>query len=187
MQSVNRRTLLYAFGIAAVTPLVSGRTAEIGKVVVAKPGENRFPFGSAEQAKRTACKVSSADTSGACVVFEMSVFPRSGPSLHVHHREDEWYYVLAGEFLFKVGGEDYHLSPGASIWAPRDIPHVWANTSATKGKLILTCLPGGLEKFFDEPGNVPADKLSLSRMKDIMAKYGMELLGPPLFDWAQQH
>jgi mannose-6-phosphate isomerase-like protein (cupin superfamily) len=187
MDRINRRALLHAFGIAAVTPLLPARATVNGRAVFTKPGENRFPFGSTEQAKRTACKISSSDTLGACVVFEMSVFPRSGPSLHVHHREDEWYYVLSGEFIFKVNSEEYHLSPGASIWAPRDIPHVWANTSAAEGKLILTCLPGGLEKFFDELGNVPADKLSLDRMKEIMAKYGIDLLGPPLFDWAQRH
>lgn len=176
------------FGVAAVTPLLSlSDTPPRGKVVTAKPGESLFPFTNAEQAKRSACKLTSNQSGGACSIFEMSVFPRSGPSLHVHHREDEWYYVLTGEFLFKVGGVDYTLPQGASIWAPRDIPHVWANTTTSEGKLILTCLPGGFEKFFDELGNVPADQLSLNRMKGIMARYGMDLLGPPLFAWAQQH
>jgi hypothetical protein len=59
--------------------------------------------------------------------------------------------------------------------------------ATSEGKLILTCLPSGIERFFDELGNVPADKLNLDRMKGIMAKYGMELLGNPLFEWAQQH
>ena len=184
---IERRTLLSMFGVAAVIPLFSLPNGSQSKVVTAKPGENRFPFTSAEQARRTACKLTSNESGGACSIFEMSVFPHSGPSLHVHHREDEWYYVLSGEFLFKVGGMDYTLPQGASIWAPRDIPHVWANTIGSEGKLILTCLPGGFEKFFEELGNVPADQLSLDKMKGIMAKYGMELLGPPLFSWAQQH
>jgi mannose-6-phosphate isomerase-like protein (cupin superfamily) len=187
MSKIQRRTLLYAFGIASVSPMLPARAAVSGKVFVAKPGENRFPFASAEQAQRTACKLTSEDSGGACTVFEMNVFPRSGPSLHVHHREDEWYYVLSGEFLFKVGGVEYNLPAGASSWAPRNIQHVWANTNTTESKLILTCLPGGLEKFFDELGKVALDKLSLDRMKGIMVMYGMDLLGPPLLSWAQQH
>jgi mannose-6-phosphate isomerase-like protein (cupin superfamily) len=187
MQDFDRRTLLGMFGVAAVSPLLPSIAPQQKKVAIAWPGESRFPFTSAQQAKRSACKLTSEDSGGACSIFEMSVFPRSGPSLHVHHREDEWYYVLTGEFLFKVGGLEYTLPQGASIWAPRDVPHVWANTTTSEGKLILTCLPGGFEKFFEELGNVPADHLSMDKMKIIMAKYGMDLLGPPLLSWAQQH
>jgi hypothetical protein len=82
---------------------------------------------------------------------------------------------------------EYNLGAGASIWAPRNIPHVWANTRTTESKLILTWLPGGLENFLDEFGKVPMDKLSLDRMKEVMVKYGLDPLGPPLLSWAQQH
>jgi uncharacterized cupin superfamily protein len=105
--------------------------------------------------------------------------------LHVHHREDEWYYVLAGQFQFEVDGQQFDLPAGGSIWAPRDARHRWANTSSTPGKLILTCLPGGFEKFFEELGKYPAlnsvDPLEIRKLHDLHAKYGMELLGPPIF------
>jgi len=54
--------------------------------------------------------------------------PRSGPFLHVHHREDEWYYVLSGEFIFRAGGEQSNLSTGGSIWLPRGIPRMCGQT-----------------------------------------------------------
>jgi len=123
-----------------------------------KPGENRFAFGSAAQAKTSPCKVSSEDRAGGCTVFELNALPRSGPFLHVHHREDEWYYVLSGEFLFRAGSEEHNLLTGGSVWLPRGIPHVCANTAAANGKLILMCQLGGFEKFFDEIGKVPVDK-----------------------------
>ena len=189
MSNIDRRTLLYAFGIASVTSMLPAQAAASGKVAVAKPGENRFTFASAAQAKASPCKVSSEDSAGACTVFELNALPRSGPFLHVHHREDEWYYVLSGEFLFKAGGEEYNLLTGGSIWLPRGIPHVWANTGTTESKLILMCQPGGFEKFFDEIGNVALDKKNNDKMKELMAKYGMEILGPPIFasSWMQQH
>jgi len=112
------------------------------------------------------------------VLSETSGLQLSGPFLHVHHREDEWYYVLSSEFLFRAGREEFNLSTGSSIWSPRGIPHVWANTGTIEGRLILMCQPAGFEKFFDEIGNVPISKKSPATMKELMAKYGMEMLGP---------
>jgi mannose-6-phosphate isomerase-like protein (cupin superfamily) len=122
-------------------------------------------------------------------VLGLNALPHSSPFLHIHHREDEWYYVLSGEFIFRAGGEEYKLLAGGSIWLPRGIPHVWANAATVDGKLILMCQPGGFEKFFDEIGSVPMDKKNEGTMKELMAKYGMEMLGPPIFAsfWMKQH
>jgi len=188
MSTIDRRTLLYSFGISSAALMLPVWTTASGKVAVAKTGENRFAFTSATQAKASPCKVTSEDSGGACTVLELNALPRSGPFLHVHHREDEWYYVLSGEFIFRASSEEFSLLPGGSIWLPRGIPHVWANTATTEGKLILMCQPGGFEKFFDEIGNVPMSKKSPDTMKDLMAKYGMEMLGPPIFasSWMEQ-
>jgi len=191
MANIDRRTLLYTFGIASVSALLPAQTAVNGRVVVAKPGESRFAFSTAQQAKLSPCKLTSEDSAGALSAFELSALPQSGPYLHVHHREDEWYYVLSGEFLFKAGGEPHTLLAGASIWLPHGIPHVWANTTTAEAKLILVCQPGGFEKFFEEMGNAMEDVDSAKaqdKMKEVMTKYGMELLGPPLLKpLRQQH
>jgi quercetin dioxygenase-like cupin family protein len=184
MSTVDRRTLLYLFGIASVSSLLPAQTSASGKVSVAKPGESRFAFSTTQQSWLSPCKLTGEDTAGACSAFELSALPQTGPFQHVHHREDEWYYVLSGQFLFKAGGESYTMPAGASIWLPRGIPHVWANTSPAEGKLILVCQPGGFEKFFEEMGS-EMEKVdsphAQTKMKEVMAKYGMELLGPPLF------
>lgn len=180
---LNRRTLLYAFGIASVSSMLPAKAVATGKVVTTKPGESRFAFTTQQQAWLTPCKLTGDDSGGALSAFELHARPQTGPGLHVHHREDEWYYVLAGQFIFRAGEEEYNLSPGSSIWLPRNLPHVWANTSPEEGKLILVCQPGGFEKFFEEMGSEMAkasDSAANQRMKEVMAKHGMELLGPPL-------
>lgn len=189
MAEMNRRSLLCAFGVSSVAAVFPVRAVAAGKIAVATTGDNRFAFANTLQAKSTPCKVSNEDTGGACTIFEMNALPRSGPFRHVHHREDEWYYVLSGEFLFRAGDEEHQLVTGGSIWLPRGIPHVWANTASSDGKLILMCQPGGFEKFFDEMGKVPVDKKSPDTMRELMAKYGMEMLGPPIFasSWMEQH
>jgi quercetin dioxygenase-like cupin family protein len=188
MSTIDRRTLLFVFGTATITPMLRAGTAAARMAVVAKPGENRFPYTSAKQAERSPCKLTSDDSKGELSIFELNVPSRSGPVRHVHHREDEWCYILAGDFVFEVGRERYTLSAGGSLWMPRDIPHVWANQAATNGKLIVACQPGGFEKFFNELGNIPDPQVNAVRVKQAMAKYGMEYLGPPLFGlWRQEH
>jgi quercetin dioxygenase-like cupin family protein len=193
MQKLDRRTLLYAFGVLSVTHLIPAQAEAANRVTQAKTGESRFPFASPQQAKLSPCKLTAQDSGGACSAFELAVLPQTGPALHVHHREDEWYYVLSSRFVFKVGGQEYEMPTGASMWLPRDIPHVWANIGDSEGKLILACFPGGFEKFFDEVGSemltvAPGSSAANQRMKDVMAKYGMEWLGPPLFKpLAYQH
>ena len=179
MLAINRRTLLHTFGVAAINPLLGAQTTLRGRVAVAKPGANRFAFSTAAEAKRDHCLVTREDSGGSCSLFELIEPPRTGPYLHVHHREDEWYYVLSGEFLFKAGDEEHTLLDGGSIFLPRDIPHAYANMSIAAGKLLLMCQPGGFERFFDEVAKLP-DDMNASQMKVVMAKFGMELLGPPL-------
>jgi len=188
MSLIARRTLLYSFGVASVTPLLGWPTAATSRVVVAKSEENRFSYGSAQQASLSPCKLTGEDSAGTLSIFELNVLPRTGTVRHVHHREDEWFYVLSGEFIFEAGKEKYSLSVGGSIWLPRDIPHVFANTTEAVGKLIAICQPGGFEKFLDELGNTPAGQMNEARMEEVMAKYGMEYLGPPLLgSWRHQH
>jgi mannose-6-phosphate isomerase-like protein (cupin superfamily) len=183
MPTLDRRTLLYMFGIASVSQILPAQTSTKGKVSVAKPGESRFAFTTKQQSWLSACKLTAEDSGGTLSAFELNAMPQTGPNLHVHHREDEWYYVLSGEFQFKAGDESHTMPTGASIWLPRDIPHTWANITNAEAKLILVCQPGGFEKFFEEIGNEMANVSSAEaqqKMKQVMAKYGMELLGPPL-------
>lgn len=181
MPELNRRSLLYAFGIASLTPLLSTETANTRRVAVAKPGENRYQHANFQSQLTWLCKVTSADSAGGISVFEMTVSSRSGPPLHVHHREDETYYIMSGEFLFEVGGRKHSLLQGATIFAPRDIPHRWANVATADSKMILVCTPRGFEKFLEDTATAMMGKASPPQMNEVMAKYGCEPLGPPLF------
>ena len=188
MTNLSRRSLLCAFGVTYATVILRADSKPTQRVAISKPGESRFRFSSQQFAQNTACKLTSDDSAGACSIFELGALPRSGPPRHVHHREDEWYYILSGEFIFEVGGEQHHLDIGSSIWLPRDIPHCWANEGKIDGKVILMCQPGGFEKFFDEasqgPPLTPQDPIVLRKLHALHAKYGMELLGPPIFSSA---
>ena len=67
-------------------------------------------------------KVSSHDSNGAYAVMETCVPPMIGPPLHLHQRQDEWWYILDGNFLFDVGGNTLYAGPGDTVFAPRGNP-----------------------------------------------------------------
>ncbi len=125
-------------------------------------------------------KVSGQDTDGDLAIFvQTSLSPGRGTPLHIHHAQDEIFYVLEGEYYFQVGEEKHHLTTGDSIFLPRKVPHAWTQSSA-RGSMVVTVQPAGeLENFFVtlaglEKGPDPED------LKKIFAANGMEVVGPPL-------
>jgi quercetin dioxygenase-like cupin family protein len=177
----DRRSVLFALGIVSVTPLLAWQKSPITAVVTAKADESRFAYANPKQSKIWPCKLTLQDSGGSLSIFELVALPHSGSVRHVHQREDEWYYVLAGSFIFEAADKKYNMQQGESIWLPRAIPHLWANSGDSDGKLILACQPGGFEKFFDDLGKVPAGQMNAAMMTEVMAKYGMKYMGPPLF------
>ena len=79
-------------------------------------------------------KISSRDTGGAFAVMEARTKPLEGPPLHLHHKQDEWWYILEGEFLFEVDGQQIHAGPGATVYAPRGSQHTFQNISNAPGR-----------------------------------------------------
>ena len=99
-------------------------------------------------------KVTSKDTAG-LYVFEGVSGTKGGPGLHVHHEQDEWFYVLEGEFRFEVGDEKFTAKVGDSVFGPRKVPHVWARVS-NGGRLLMAVQPAGtFEEFFQELAKFP--------------------------------
>jgi DNA-binding transcriptional MerR regulator/quercetin dioxygenase-like cupin family protein len=129
-------------------------------------------------------KVSGRDTAGQWCAFEFTC--RSGGPQHSHHDQDEWVYVIDGDFEFHVGRRTLHVGPGESVFVPRDVPHVWACTGAGGGKVINVYQPAGqMEAFFREIGKYdgkPAvhEALGVEGLRHLFDAHGMKLLGPPL-------
>lgn len=122
-------------------------------------------------------KVTPQDGNNALVI-ENTFHTKGGPARHLHHHQEEWFYVVEGEFAFEVGSEKFTLKPGDSMLAPRAIPHVWACASAAGGRILISFMPAGkMEAFFREvtkANAMPPQDPALWRAHD------MELLGPPL-------
>src|SRR4249919_252515 len=70
-------------------------------------------------------KASSETTNGRVAVIENLAPQGRDAPLHVHHREDEWFYVIEGDMTFWVGGDVIEAPAGSFVYGPRDIPHTF--------------------------------------------------------------
>lgn len=125
-------------------------------------------------------KVLPQDTNDGLFVLENVSHGKGGPPRHIHHAQEEWFYAVAGEFIVEIGGKQHHLTPGDSVLAPRQIPHVWAHVSEGTGRLLVVFQPAGaMEPFFEEFAKLtsPAPK---DEMQQLFCSHGMEIVGPPL-------
>jgi quercetin 2,3-dioxygenase len=125
-------------------------------------------------------KVSALDTNGGLSVAEITAVHRGGPARHLHHEQDEWFYVIEGEYVIEVGDERYELGPGDSVLAPRKVAHVWAHIEEGTGRLIAALQPAGeIEAFFDELARLGSSP-QREKLRRVFSSHGLELTGPPL-------
>jgi quercetin dioxygenase-like cupin family protein len=132
-------------------------------------------------------KASSESTAGRVAVIEHLAPRGSGSPLHVHHNEDEWFYVTEGELTFWVGGRVITAPAGSFVYGPRGIPHTFT-VSSEQARFLLVTEPAGFENFIRALAE-PAQHLTIppaateppdiARMTAIAADYAIEILGPP--------
>lgn len=127
------------------------------------------------------CKVSGQDTHGGLCIYDTVRTARGGPPLHIHHEQDEWFYVREGAFVVQVGDQRFHLTTGDSLLAPRKIPHAFANVSEI-GKLIVAFQPAGsIEELFSEIAALSRLRIpTLEDWQNVSRRNGVDIVGPPL-------
>jgi quercetin dioxygenase-like cupin family protein len=162
---------------------MASETAALKPIALApSDGEARWFFGGL-----TTIKATGAETEGRVAVTE-NLMPRgAGSPLHVHHREDEWFYVIEGELTFWVGGETITAPAGSFVYGPRDIPHTFV-VSSEQARFLLVAEPAGFEEFVLALSS-PAERLEIppaaseppdiEAVAGVAAGFGMELIGPP--------
>lgn len=125
-------------------------------------------------------KVSGSDTDGDLAIFEQtSLSQGKGTPLHIHHAQDEIFYVMEGSYYFQVGDEKFSLTAGDSIFLPRKVPHAWTQVSE-KGKMTVTMQPAGkLEDFFVAVAALDHEPTP-KEMEKLFADNEMQVVGPPL-------
>ncbi|QMU28687.1 cupin domain-containing protein [Adhaeribacter radiodurans] len=125
-------------------------------------------------------KISGSDTNNDLALFEQtSLSQGKGTPLHIHHFQDEIFYVIESSYKFQVGSNQYDLTMGDSIFLPRKVAHAWTQVSE-KGKMSVILQPAGrLENFFVTMAALNHEP-SQQEIAKIFADNEMQVVGPPM-------
>jgi quercetin dioxygenase-like cupin family protein len=126
-----------------------------------KPGEGVADFGSA-------VKAAGISTGGKLTLIESQT--TGGAPLHVHSREDEYFYVVEGTILVTCGAEVFEAGPRSFVALPRGIPHAW-DVVGDEATLLMITVPAMLEEFLNEYHVAPQ-----AQRDQVAAKYGITFL-----------
>ena len=100
---------------------------------------------------------------------------------HTHSREDESFYVLAGQVAFVCDGKWIDAGPGSFVFGPRGIPHGFRVEGEAPAQMLILCSPAGFEHFVRELSEpldsapVPPD---FGKVVAVAARHGIEVHGP---------
>jgi mannose-6-phosphate isomerase-like protein (cupin superfamily) len=130
-------------------------------------------------------KVTGEQTGGLLSIIEITEPPNQEAPLHVHHREDEGFWILEGEVTFEVGDATIHAGPGDFAFGPRGVPHRYTVGDAGC-RMLFVMTPGGFEDVIREM-SVPAQSRTLppppeeepdwAHVASVAKAHGCELLG----------
>ena len=174
------RSRLVAAWIAGA--LLSGPTVVAAVWLLASTGfvvlpdaAPRFSGPQGREADVTELLATSEQTGGALGMFRQTIAPNSGPPTHIHQTEDEFFYVVSGQFKVKLGDRILSAPAQSVMFVPRGTAHTFRNVGAEPGVLLVGVTPGGFEKMFKERQGVDAE-----RNRALMKAHNMEVVGPPI-------
>jgi quercetin dioxygenase-like cupin family protein len=94
--------------------------------------------------------------------------------VHIHHDEDEAWYVLEGSLRVRVGQEEHDVAAGGAVIGPRGIPHTFCNPDPAPARYILV-MSDRTSALLDDLHS--GKRLEPAELRDLYATYGCELLG----------
>jgi quercetin dioxygenase-like cupin family protein len=119
--------------------------------------------------------VGAEQTDGAYTLVRYQLQAGYGPPKHLHHAEDELFYLLSGQMLAECDGNRITLDPGGALFLPRGLPHAFLITEGP-ADLIQISNPAGFENFMAEVG----PNLDPAHIAEVGRRHNIDILGPPL-------
>jgi mannose-6-phosphate isomerase-like protein (cupin superfamily) len=149
-----------------------------GSLHVVGAGEDRFGQPHSLGFSSILFKVPASETGGGIFVMEHTHLKAGGPALHMHLKQEEWFYVMEGEVAFQVGEQRLALHPGESVLAPRLVPHTFSSVGANPARMLIAFCPAGrMEQYFRDAEKAGAEAGDPA----FMSRYEMKWVGPSPF------
>jgi mannose-6-phosphate isomerase-like protein (cupin superfamily) len=113
---------------------------------------------------------------GRFALIEQTIPPRAlAAPIHVHEREDEYSFVLAGRLGAQIGDQVVEAGPGELVLKPRGIPHAFWNPGDEEARVLEIISPAGFEQYFADlaPELARPDDPDFAALAEIRARYGL--------------
>ena len=130
-------------------------------------------------------KATAERTNGSFGLIDVRLAAGFSPPMHIHHQEDESFWVLDGHLTFVCDGQTFPVGPGAFIFLPRGRPHTF-RVDVGPARVLELVQPGGHEHFYVEGGrpaldaSIPDfDPRDMERVGALYAKYRLEHASTP--------
>jgi mannose-6-phosphate isomerase-like protein (cupin superfamily) len=131
-------------------------------------------------------KATGKETGGRYTLVEVLEPDGAEAPLHVHHNEDEGFWILEGELTFRVGDQTLQASPGSFVFGPKGVPHTY-RVAAGPAKLLFILSPAGFEELIHAtsepaealtlpPPSEPPTEAEMESLAAIVRQYGAEIL-----------
>ena len=126
------------------------------------------------------------DTGGSLVLLEARVPPLGGPPPHIHHAEDEFFWLLEGELEFLTNGRTFTANAGSFVYVPKGTTHCFKNMGTQTTRMLAAFTPAGIEGMFFEVGRpategsspAPPDQEEIEKLLAAAPRYNVEILPP---------
>jgi mannose-6-phosphate isomerase-like protein (cupin superfamily) len=136
---------------------------------------------------RMTVKATARTTGGGFGLLESLIAPGFSPPLHIHHAEDESFWVLEGTVTMRCGDRTFRAGPGSFAFLPRNVPHTFVVEGDTPARMLTLLTPGGGEGVFiaggrpaERDGLPPPTPPDIEALKRLSAQYAGEVVGPPM-------
>jgi mannose-6-phosphate isomerase-like protein (cupin superfamily) len=135
---------------------------------------------------RFTVKLDGDGSAGRFSIVEALASRATEPPIHVHHNEDEAWYVLDGHMTFHVDGAAYEAGSGSFVLAPQGVPHTFT-VDVEPTRVLVFAAPSGFEHFALELGTpAGSDEMPAGLampvpevLEPVAVRYGIEVVGPP--------
>jgi len=99
--------------------------------------------------------------------------PRLIAPPHIHHRDDEAWYVLEGRLFVRVGDQDVDAHAGSAVFVPRGTVHTYWNPDPTPTRYLLV-MTANIYSMIQELHQLK--ERSTPALRELFKKHDSELL-----------
>jgi quercetin dioxygenase-like cupin family protein len=127
-------------------------------------------------------KVAGADTGGRYSIIQLTQPPNTGPALHIHTEQNEWFFVMSGSIGVRLGDQKILLKAGDSLMAPKAVPHGYVTLGTEDAHLLFLFDPAGdMEGHFKALAatkRLPNGQADPEERARAFSDHGMKMVGP---------